>query len=49
LLGTIFFLIFRGRSRHWRGDDRAKPILAERFARREISAEEFRQRPDALR
>jgi putative membrane protein len=48
LLGTIF-LIFRGRSRHWRGDDRAKAIRAERFARGEISAEEFRERPDALR
>jgi putative membrane protein len=49
VLVTVFFLVFRGRARRWRGDDRAKAILAERFARGEISADEFRERLDALR
>ena len=48
VLGTILYLVFRGR-RRWSGDNRAKAILAERFARGEISTEEFRERMDALR
>jgi putative membrane protein len=48
VLGTIVFLVFRGR-RRWSEDSRAKAILAERFARGEISTEEFRERMDALR
>jgi uncharacterized membrane protein len=31
------------------GGDRARSILAERFARGEISTDEFRERLDALR
>ena len=48
VIGTVLFLFFRSR-RRWHGDDRAKAILAERFARGEISTEEFRERLDALR
>jgi putative membrane protein len=48
VIGTILVL-FRGRGRRWHGDDRAKAILAERFARGEISTDEFRERLDALR
>lgn len=49
VIGTILFFVFRGRGRRWHGDDRAKAILAERFARGEISTDEFRERLDALR
>ena len=48
VLGTIFYLVFRAK-RRWSGDNRAKAILAERFARGEISTEEFHERMDALR
>ena len=48
LIATIVFLVFRRRSR-WSGNDRAKAILAERFARGEISSDELRERLDALR
>ena len=48
VLGTILYFVFRGRLR-WSGDNRAKAILAERFARGEISTEEFHERMDALR
>jgi putative membrane protein len=48
VLGTILYFVFRGR-RRWSGDNRAKAILAERFARGEISTEEFHERMDALR
>jgi putative membrane protein len=49
VIGTVLFLVLRGRSRRWHGDERAKAILAERFARGEISSEEFRERLEALR
>jgi len=48
-LVTILFLVCRGRSRRWHGDNRAKAILAERFARGEISGDEFRERLEQLR
>ena len=48
VLGTILYFVFRGK-RRWSGDHRAKAILAERFARGEISTEEFHERMDALR
>ncbi len=48
VLGSVLFLVFRRRS-CWRGWNRAEAILAERFARGEISTEEFRERQDALR
>jgi putative membrane protein len=49
VLGAVLFLVFRGRSRRWHGKDHAKAILAERFARGEISSDEFRERLEALR
>jgi putative membrane protein len=48
VLGTILYFVFRGKRRS-AGDSRAKAILAERFARGEISTEEFHERMDALR
>jgi putative membrane protein len=41
------FLLWRGRDRRWTGG--AEKILAERYARGEISADELRQRRDELR
>jgi putative membrane protein len=49
VLGTILYFVFRGKRRWASGDNRAKAILAERFARGEISTDEFRERMDALR
>lgn len=52
LIGAvIWFLARRRRSgdRPQDGSDRAKGILAERFARGEISGEEYRERLDQLR
>jgi putative membrane protein len=46
LLVTVI-LVWRGRSRHWTGG--AEEILAERYAKGEISADELRQRRDELR
>ena len=46
VLVTVF-LVWRGRTRHWTGG--AEEILAERYAKGEISAEELRQRRDELR
>ena len=40
-------LVWRGRNRHWTGG--AEEILAERYAKGEISAEELRQRREELR
>jgi putative membrane protein len=45
VLVTVF-LVWRGRTRHWTGG--AQEILAERYAKGEISAEELRQRRDEL-
>jgi putative membrane protein len=51
LLGAgIWFFVTRGR--RWRepsGIDRAKGILAERYARGEITGEEYRERLEQLR
>ena len=46
---TVLYFVVRGKSRRWSGGDRAKAILAERFARGEISGEEFRERLEQLR
>jgi putative membrane protein len=46
-LAVAVFLAWRGRSAHRTGS--AEEILAERFARGDISADEFRQRRDELR
>jgi putative membrane protein len=48
VIATVFCVVFRGKSRRWHGSDRAKAILAERFARGEISGEEFRERLEQL-
>ena len=37
------------RRRHPSGDDRARDILAERFARGELTGEEYRERLEQLR
>jgi putative membrane protein len=49
-IGVIVTAVwFFGRRRpRWRSDDRARAILAERFARGDITAEEFRERLDLL-
>jgi putative membrane protein len=45
VIATILFFVFRRRSgRCTGGTDRARSILAERFARGEISGEELRER-----
>jgi putative membrane protein len=49
VIATVVFLLVRVRPRRSDGGDRARSILAERFARGEISTEEFRERLDALR
>lgn len=46
---TVLYFVVRRKSRRFDGTDRAKAILAERFARGEISSDEFRERLDALR
>jgi putative membrane protein len=48
VIGTVLFFVFRRGSFRRQGGDRAKAILAERFARGDISTEEFRERLDAL-
>jgi putative membrane protein len=42
------FLLFRGRRDRWRTSS-AEEVLGERYARGEISAEEYRQRREVLR
>jgi putative membrane protein len=49
VIATVVFLVFRTKARRSYGGDRAKAILAERFARGEISTDEFRERLEALR
>ena len=49
LVGTVVWLVVRAlRSRGPTGMDRAREILAERYARGEISGEEYRERKDEL-
>ena len=47
---VLRFVVFRGR-RGWHESpmDRARGVLAERYARGEIDAEEYRRRSDELR
>jgi putative membrane protein len=47
-LAVTIFLVWRGRSEQ-RGTGSAEEILAERFARGDISVDEFRERRDILR
>ena len=44
VIATVLFFVFRRRSGRCAGTDRARAILAERFARGEISGEELRER-----
>lgn len=44
VIATVLFVVFRRRSGRCAGTDRARAILAERFARGEISGEELRER-----
>lgn len=52
VLGTIVWLVTRRRGDSDRspgGTDRAREILAERFARGEIASDEYRERLEQLR
>jgi putative membrane protein len=50
LLGILIWFVVRGRRfRPPSGDERARDILAERFARGELSGEEYRERLEQLR
>jgi putative membrane protein len=44
LIGTAVWLILRRRNRQTDPFDRARELLAERFARGELSGEEYRER-----
>ena len=49
LIGTVIWLVVRTvRNRGRTGMERAREILAERYARGEISGEEYRERRDEL-
>jgi putative membrane protein len=48
LIGTTVWLITRRRDRRTDPLDRAREILAERYAKGELSSEEYRQRLDDL-
>lgn len=49
LLGTAIWLVIRGVRRAERsGIARAREILAERYARGELTSEEYRERQDEL-
>ncbi|HET7855971.1 MAG TPA: hypothetical protein VFL41_05895 [Gaiellaceae bacterium] len=50
VLGTVIWLVVRRvRRRESSGIDRATEILAERYARGELSGEEYRERLEQLR
>jgi putative membrane protein len=46
---TIVWLLKRHRGTQQSGTDRARDILAERFARGEIASDEYRERLEQLR
>ena len=48
LIGTVIWLAVRGRPKQRGTDDRAKEILAERFAKGELSVDEYRERRNEL-
>jgi putative membrane protein len=48
LIGTVVWLISTRRNRRGGPLDRARELLAERFARGELSGEEYRERLDEL-
>jgi putative membrane protein len=49
LIGTAVWLISRRRGRRGEPLDRARELLAERYARGELSGEEYRERLDELK
>jgi putative membrane protein len=50
VLGTTIWLVARNvRPRERSGSERAREILAERYARGELTGEEYRERLDELR
>jgi putative membrane protein len=49
LIGTTVWLIARRRDRRSDPLDRAREVLAERYAQGELSGEEYRERLDDLR
>jgi putative membrane protein len=49
IVGLVWFFASRGRGGERSGADRARDILAERFARGELSADEYRQRLSELK
>jgi putative membrane protein len=48
VVGGVFYLV-RQRSARWRPERSAESVLSERYARGEISEEEYRQRLAVLR
>jgi putative membrane protein len=48
LIGSAVWLIWRRRGRPGGSLDRARELLAERYARGELSGEEYRERLDEL-
>lgn len=48
IAGAAWFLIRNFRPRERSGIDRAKDILAERYARGEMTSEEYRERLDQM-
>jgi putative membrane protein len=49
VIGTVVWLIVRRRPRRHDPLDRAREVLAERYARGELTSEEYRARLDGLR
>jgi putative membrane protein len=50
LIGAVVWLLARGfRRREPSGTERARDILAERYARGDVSADEYRERLEQLR
>jgi putative membrane protein len=49
LIGTAVWLISRRRGRRGEPLDRARELLAERYARGELSGEEYRERLEELK
>jgi putative membrane protein len=48
LIGTVIWLIMRRRDRRVDPLDRGREVLAERYARGELTGEEYRERLDQL-
>lgn len=50
LIGVLLFALFRGfRSRRFDGMSSARTILAERYARGELNADEYKERLERLK